>query len=118
MEDDLMFSMEEEEEQGSAKRPAVHCRGASQRTSSLSESNASEDDEEDHFIVPILDDSAREICHYLKDLVNTRQLSNSLPRSSFTYRVSRCHSTWVSSSHASAKMVSCLSTVLFLKNRK
>lgn len=112
-----MFSMEEEEE-GSAKRPAVHCRGASQRTCSLSESNASEDDDEDHFIVPILDDSAREICHYLKDLVNTRQLSNSLPRSSFTYRVSRCHSTWFPRSHAYAKMVSCLSTVLFLKNRK
>lgn len=88
MEDDLMFSMEEEEE-ASAKRPPLHCRGASQRACSLSESNPSEDDDEDHFILPILDDSAREICHYLKDLVNTRQLSTSLPKSSFTYRVNR-----------------------------
>ena len=83
-----MFSMEEEEE-GSAKRAPLHCRGASQRTCSLSESNASEDDDEEHFILPILEDSAKEICHYLKDLVNTRQLPNSLPKSSFTYRVSR-----------------------------
>lgn len=89
MDDDLMFSMEEEE--GMAKRPPVHRRGASQRTCSLSGSNASEDDDdEDHFILPILVDSAKEICHHLKDLVNTRQLSNSLPKSSFSYRVSLC----------------------------
>lgn len=85
-----MFSMEEEEEEGAAKRPPGRCRGASQRSCSLSESNASEDgDDEEHFILPILEDSAKEICHYLKDLVNTRQQSHSLPKSSFTYRVSR-----------------------------
>ncbi|AWP17949.1 putative eukaryotic elongation factor 2 kinase [Scophthalmus maximus] len=81
MEDDLMFSMEEE---GSAKRPP------DQRASSLSDVNASDDDDDDddhyHFIAPILDDSAKEICHYLKNLVYTRQLSNSLPKSNFVYK--------------------------------
>lgn len=89
-----MFSMEEEEEEeggGAAKRPPGPCTGASQRCCSLSESKASEDDDEDHFILPILGDSAKEICHYLKDMVNPKQQSISLPRSSFTYRVSRCH---------------------------
>lgn len=81
-----MFSMEEEE--GSAKRPSVHRRGASQRTCSFTKSSTSDDDDEDHVIRPILEDSAKEICHYLKDLANTRQLSNSLPKGSFTYRVS------------------------------
>lgn len=86
-----MFSMEEEE--GGAKRPSVHCRGASQRTCSFTKSSTSDDDDdddEDHVIRPILEDSAKEICHYLKDLVNTRQLPNSLPKSSFSYRVSFC----------------------------
>ncbi|XP_056901718.1 eukaryotic elongation factor 2 kinase isoform X2 [Takifugu flavidus] len=86
MEDDLMFSMEEEE--ASAQRPPAPCRGASQRTRSPTKSSASDDDEddEDHVIRPILDDSAKEICHYLKDLVSSRQLPNSLPKSSFSYR--------------------------------
>lgn len=84
-----MFSMEEEE--GSAKRPPAHCRGASQRTCSTTKSSASDDEEEedeDEVIRPILDDSAKEICHYLKGLVSNRQLSNSLPKSSFSFRVS------------------------------
>lgn len=83
-----MFSMEEEE--GSAKRPPAHHRGASQRTCSLTKSSASDDeeDDEDDVVRPILDDSAKDICHYLKDLVNSRQPSNSLPKSSFSYRVS------------------------------
>lgn len=69
-----MFSMEEE---GSATRPPAP------RASSLS------DDEDDaQFICPILHDPSKEICHYLKDLVNTRQLSNSLPKSNFSYKVS------------------------------
>ncbi|XP_077959445.1 eukaryotic elongation factor 2 kinase isoform X3 [Gasterosteus aculeatus] len=84
MEDELMmFSMEEV---GSAKRPPVQRSGFTHRASSLSESNASDDDYEDHFICPILDDSAKEISHYLKNAVNARQLSNSLPRSHFKYR--------------------------------
>ncbi|XP_062270007.1 eukaryotic elongation factor 2 kinase isoform X4 [Platichthys flesus] len=82
--DDLMFTMEEE---GSAKRPPVQRGAPSQRTSSLSDANASdEDDDDDEIISPILDDSAVEICHYLKNLVYTRQLSNSLPKNSFQYK--------------------------------
>ncbi|KAM7370598.1 hypothetical protein PAMP_010129 [Pampus punctatissimus] len=83
MEDDLMFSMEEE---GSAKRPDVQRNAPSQRASSLSDANASEDDDDDHFICPILDDSAKEICHYMKNLVYTRQLSSSLPKNNFIYK--------------------------------
>lgn len=85
MEDDLMFSMEEEE--GSAKRPPVQRSAPNQRTSSLSDAS---DDEDDHFICSILDDSAREVCHYLKNLVYTRQLSNSLPKTNFVFKVSCC----------------------------
>uniref|UniRef100_H3CP91 Eukaryotic elongation factor 2 kinase n=1 Tax=Tetraodon nigroviridis TaxID=99883 RepID=H3CP91_TETNG len=77
MEHDLMFT--------STKRAPLQRRGAGQRTRSLSESNASEDDEEEHFILPILEDSAKEICHYLKDLATTRQAS-SLPKSTFNCR--------------------------------
>ncbi|KAG7227718.1 hypothetical protein INR49_029481 [Caranx melampygus] len=82
MEDELMFSMEED---GSAKRPPIQRNIPHQRASSLSDANASDDDDED-FICPILDDSARDICHYLKNLVYTRQLSNSLPKSNFVYK--------------------------------
>ncbi|XP_039990363.1 eukaryotic elongation factor 2 kinase isoform X4 [Xiphias gladius] len=84
MEDDLMFSMEEEV---SAKRPPVQ-RSAppGQRASSLSDANASDDDDDDNFIRPILDDSTRDICHYLKNVVYARQLSNSLPKSNFMYK--------------------------------
>ncbi|XP_022045582.2 eukaryotic elongation factor 2 kinase isoform X6 [Acanthochromis polyacanthus] len=82
MEDELMFSMEED---GSAKRPPVQRSVHQLRTSSLSDANASDSDDDDHFICPILDDSAREVCHYLKDLVYSRQLSNS-PRGNFMYR--------------------------------
>lgn len=84
MEDELMFSMEED---GSAKRPSAQRSALKHRASSLSESNASEDDDEDHFICPILDDSAKEVCSHLKNLVYSRQLSNSLPKSNFMYRV-------------------------------
>lgn len=92
MEDDLMFSMEEEE--GSAKRPPVLCSAPSQRASSLSDANASDDDDDDeYFICPILDDSAKEVCNYLTNLVQTRQLSNSLPKSNFMYKVSHSNMT-------------------------
>lgn len=89
MEDELMFSMEED---GSAKRPSAQRSALKHRASSLSESNASEDDDEDHFICPILDDSAKEVCSHLKNLVYTRQLSNLLPKSNFMYRVR--YKTW------------------------
>uniref|UniRef100_A0A3B5L9T7 Eukaryotic elongation factor 2 kinase n=1 Tax=Xiphophorus couchianus TaxID=32473 RepID=A0A3B5L9T7_9TELE len=84
MDDDLMFSMEEE---GSAQRPSAQRNGIKHRAHSLGDANASDDDEdEEHFISPILCDSAKEVCNYLKDLVYTRQLSNSLPKSNFLYR--------------------------------
>uniref|UniRef100_A0AAX7SDI9 Eukaryotic elongation factor 2 kinase n=1 Tax=Astatotilapia calliptera TaxID=8154 RepID=A0AAX7SDI9_ASTCA len=88
MADELMFSMEED---GSAKRPSAQRSALKHRASSLSESNASEDDDEDHFICPILDDSAKEVCSHLKNLVYTRQLSNSLPKSNFMYRATWLH---------------------------
>ncbi|XP_061564786.1 eukaryotic elongation factor 2 kinase isoform X1 [Cololabis saira] len=80
MEDDLMFRMEED---GSVQRPSSQRSSIKQRASSLGEDD---DDDEEHFIAPILDDSARDVCHYLKGLVYTRQLSGSLPKSSFTYK--------------------------------
>uniref|UniRef100_A0A3B5B882 Eukaryotic elongation factor 2 kinase n=1 Tax=Stegastes partitus TaxID=144197 RepID=A0A3B5B882_9TELE len=86
MEDDLMFSMEED---GSAKRPPEQRSVLQLRASSLSDANASDDDDED-FICPILDDSAREVCHYLKNLVYSRQLSNS-PRNNLVYKAAWLH---------------------------
>ncbi|XP_033467373.1 eukaryotic elongation factor 2 kinase isoform X3 [Epinephelus lanceolatus] len=84
MEDDLMFSMEEE---SSAKRPPVQRSAFNQRASSLSDANATDEDEdEDHVICPILDDSLKEICHYLKNLAHERQLSNSLPKTNFMFK--------------------------------
>uniref|UniRef100_I3KFN6 Eukaryotic elongation factor 2 kinase n=1 Tax=Oreochromis niloticus TaxID=8128 RepID=I3KFN6_ORENI len=88
MADELMFRMEED---GSAKRPSAQRSALKHRASSLSESNASEDDDEDHFICPILDDSAKEVCSHLKNLVYARQLSNSLPKSNFMYRATWLH---------------------------
>lgn len=86
MEDELMFSMEEEE--GSATRPSrVQCSAPIQRASSLTD--ASDDEDDNHFICPILDDSAKDICSYLKNLAHTRQLSNSLPKSNFAYKVNQ-----------------------------
>lgn len=90
MEDDLMFSMEEEE--GSTVRPPVQRSAPSQRTTSLCDANTSDDDndDEEHLISPILDDSTKEICNYLKNLVYTRQLSNSLPKTNFAFKVRHC----------------------------
>lgn len=88
MEDELMFSMEEV---SSAKRPPVQRSAPNQRTSSLSDANASDDDDDDGgFICSILDDNAKDICHYMKSLVYSRQLSNSLPKTNFLYKVSHC----------------------------
>lgn len=90
MEDDMMFTMEEE---GSAKRPPVQQRTPNQQTYSLSDANASDDDDgeyDKHFICPILEDSSVEICHYLKNLVYSKQLSNS-PKTTFMFKVSLCN---------------------------
>ncbi|XP_037547446.1 eukaryotic elongation factor 2 kinase isoform X2 [Nematolebias whitei] len=92
MDDDLMFSMEEED---SARRPSSSSSQHSsvkQRASSLSDANASDDeDDEDNFISPILGDSAKEVCNYLKELVYSRQLSNSLPKNNFLFRAAWIH---------------------------
>uniref|UniRef100_A0A673BVD4 Eukaryotic elongation factor 2 kinase n=1 Tax=Sphaeramia orbicularis TaxID=375764 RepID=A0A673BVD4_9TELE len=79
MEDELMFSMEEE---ASAKRPPVQ--RISQRSISLND--ASEDDDDETFIHPILSEPAKDICGYLQTLVYNRQLSNSLPKQGFVYK--------------------------------
>lgn len=92
MDDDLMFSMEEEGSARMRSSSSAHRSGVKHRASSLSDANASDDeDDEENFISPILGDSAKEVCNYLKDLVYTRQLSNSLPKSNFLYRVRKLH---------------------------
>ncbi|XP_061763407.1 eukaryotic elongation factor 2 kinase-like isoform X1 [Nerophis ophidion] len=75
MEDDLMFSMEEE---GSATRPPI-----AQRLTSLT---TDEEEDDDDFICSILDDPTREICQYMQNMVNNRQLSDSFPKSGFSYK--------------------------------
>ncbi|XP_068610487.1 eukaryotic elongation factor 2 kinase isoform X2 [Brachionichthys hirsutus] len=85
MEEDLMFSMEEED--GSATGPPTRRGAPCPRVSSLSSlSDAHDSDDEERFITPLLHDSAKEICHYLKDRVSARQPSDSLPKSSFTFK--------------------------------
>uniref|UniRef100_A0A3P8YZ97 Eukaryotic elongation factor 2 kinase n=1 Tax=Esox lucius TaxID=8010 RepID=A0A3P8YZ97_ESOLU len=69
MEDDLMFNMEEV---GSAH----------------DDGNDTGEDEDDYYICPITDDpviQAKEICGYLKNMVQSEQLSNS-PKNSFSYK--------------------------------
>uniref|UniRef100_A0A3B3I0C9 Eukaryotic elongation factor 2 kinase n=1 Tax=Oryzias latipes TaxID=8090 RepID=A0A3B3I0C9_ORYLA len=83
MEEDLMFTMEEE---GSAQRTSEQRNGIRPRPSSLSDANGTDDENDEHFISPILGDSAKEVCHYLKNLGYTRQLSNSLPKTNFLYK--------------------------------
>lgn len=87
-----MFSMEEE---GSAVvRPPGHQRKTpSRRNASQIDGGgdpASDDDEddEDFIIYPILSDPKKEIVDYLQNLVHTKQLSSSLPKSEFVYKVS------------------------------
>ncbi|XP_072523015.1 eukaryotic elongation factor 2 kinase isoform X2 [Salminus brasiliensis] len=85
--DELMFSMEEV---GSLKRSssdrAVHFRN--------DHPHSLDDDEDDFYICPITDDPAspaKDICNYLKNIANNRQLSNSLPKNSFTYKATWKH---------------------------
>lgn len=80
-EEELMFCMEEV---GSLKRPS------GSRTVSIGRDSSVDDDEEDFYIYPITDDPispTKGICDYLKDLVHHKQLSNSLPQNSFSYKV-------------------------------
>ncbi|XP_066520487.1 eukaryotic elongation factor 2 kinase isoform X2 [Hoplias malabaricus] len=78
--DELMFNMEEV---GSLKR------SSGDRNVHFGRENSVDDDDEDFYICPITDDPVRptkEICNYLKNIANQRQLSNSLPKNSFTYK--------------------------------
>ncbi|XP_061612073.1 eukaryotic elongation factor 2 kinase isoform X3 [Phyllopteryx taeniolatus] len=81
MEDELMFSMEEE---GSGTRPSDKRSAPKQRVSSLTDDDDGEED--DAFICSILDDPTREICHYMQNVVNNRPLSDSLPKTDFLYK--------------------------------
>lgn len=110
-----MFSMEEE---GSAKRPTVQRSAPNQLASSLSDANTSDDDDDDHFICPILDDSAKEICHYLKNCVYNRQLSNSLPKSNFMFRVSHCPSNKCWRIVQSCSKTDCIQFFVFMHHHK
>uniref|UniRef100_A0A8C7LHL3 Eukaryotic elongation factor 2 kinase n=1 Tax=Oncorhynchus kisutch TaxID=8019 RepID=A0A8C7LHL3_ONCKI len=83
MEDELIFSMDEV---GSAQRNPLQQRTPDQRAPALS--NAYDSDEDDYYICPITDDpvsQAEDICGYLKNLVHSKQLSNS-PKNSFSYK--------------------------------
>ena len=91
MEDELMFSMEEEcsamprpPEDVPRKTPSQ--RNASQRACPASDTD--EDDDEDFIIYPILSDPKKEIVDYLQNLVVNKQLSTSLPKNDFMYKVS------------------------------
>lgn len=80
--EELMFTMEEV---GSVQKG-----GRSQRSISFADTNASDDEDEDFYICSITDDPispTKEICDYLKNLVHNKQLSNSLPKNAFAYRV-------------------------------
>ncbi|XP_053094797.1 eukaryotic elongation factor 2 kinase isoform X7 [Pangasianodon hypophthalmus] len=84
-EEELMFRMEEVD---SLKRPPVS------RTVSSGPDSSVDDEEDDFYICPITDDPispTKGICDYLKDLVNHKQLSNSLPKNSFSYKAAWKH---------------------------
>ncbi|XP_030195173.1 eukaryotic elongation factor 2 kinase isoform X2 [Gadus morhua] len=86
MEDELMFSMEEE---GSATRPQVPGKTPSQRNASqrvCPASDTDEDDDEDFVLYPILGDPKKDIVDYLQNLVVNKQLSTSLPKNDFLYK--------------------------------
>lgn len=80
-EEELMFRMDEVD---SVKRPSVR------RAMSTGHASSVDDEEEDFYICPITDDPispTKDICNYLQDLVHHKQLSNSLPKNSFSYKV-------------------------------
>lgn len=80
-EEELMFRMEEVD---SLQRPSVS------RIVPPGHDSSVDDEEEDFYICPITDDPispTKGICDYLKDLVHHEQLSNSLPKNYFKYKV-------------------------------
>ncbi|KAJ3607951.1 hypothetical protein NHX12_025002 [Muraenolepis orangiensis] len=94
MEDELMFSMEEE---ASATRTPLQQKTPSQRNASQSGGPASDDDDddddddEDFIIYPILSEPKKEIVNYLQNLVHNKQLSTSLPKNEFVYKAAWKH---------------------------
>ena len=83
-----MFSMEEE---GSATRPPVPRKTPSQRNASqrvCPASDTDDDDDEDFILYPILSDPKKDVVDYLQNLVVNKQLSTSLPKNDFMYKVS------------------------------
>lgn len=77
-----MFTMEEVGSVRKGDRP--------QKSISFGDTNASDDEDEDFYMCSITDDPispTKEICDYLKNLVQNKQLSNSLPKNAFAYRV-------------------------------
>ncbi|XP_067285720.1 eukaryotic elongation factor 2 kinase isoform X3 [Pseudorasbora parva] len=85
-EEELMFSMEEV---GSPLDGPGNGYTKNNRVS-FKDSNASDDDDEEDFrICPITDDlisPTKGFCDYPKNLVHNQQLSNSLPKNSFSYK--------------------------------
>ncbi|XP_056101819.1 eukaryotic elongation factor 2 kinase-like isoform X3 [Rhinichthys klamathensis goyatoka] len=84
-EEELMFSMEEVCSPLDGPR-----NGCSKNRVTFKDSNASDDDDEDDLrICPITDDPTsptKGFCDFPKNLVGNQQLSNSLPKNSFTYK--------------------------------
>ncbi|KAK9965189.1 hypothetical protein ABG768_004291 [Culter alburnus] len=84
-EEELMFSMEEVGNPLDGPR-----NGCNKNRVCFKDSNASDDDDEDDLrICPITDDPispTKGFCDYPKNLVRNQQLSNSLPKNSFTYK--------------------------------
>lgn len=89
-EEELMFSMEEVSSSRDGPR-----NGCTKSRICFEDSNASDDDDDDDLrICPITDDPispTKGFCDYPKNLVRNQQLSNSLPKNLFTYKVSLIH---------------------------
>ncbi|XP_056101820.1 eukaryotic elongation factor 2 kinase-like isoform X4 [Rhinichthys klamathensis goyatoka] len=89
-EEELMFSMEEVCSPLDGPR-----NGCSKNRVTFKDSNASDDDDEDDLrICPITDDPTsptKGFCDFPKNLVGNQQLSNSLPKNSFTYKATWKH---------------------------
>ncbi|XP_062330186.1 eukaryotic elongation factor 2 kinase isoform X2 [Osmerus eperlanus] len=85
MDGDLMFRMEEV----SNTVPPLRQGQRSQRATSVSDADLSDEEDEYYPMCPITEDlvtPAKDICDYLQNLVQNGTLSNSQPKNSFTYR--------------------------------
>ncbi|CAM4707585.1 unnamed protein product [Leuciscus chuanchicus] len=88
-EEELMFTMEE------VGSPLDGSRDGCKNRVTFKDSNASDDDDEDDLrICPITDgpiSPTKGFCDYPNNLVRNQQLSNSLPKNSFTYKATWKH---------------------------